>query len=108
MKLNEYQDFAKQTAMYPREVAIAYVTMGLSGEAGEIANKVKKIYRDKEGQLSEGSKKDLAKELGDVLWYVAMLAHELDYSLEDVAKMNVEKLDSRHQRGVIKGEGDDR
>lgn len=108
MKLNEYQEKAAETALYPREVAIAYVTMGLAGEAGEISNKIKKIYRDNGGVLNAEGKADLAKELGDVLWYVAMLAKEIGYSLEDVALKNVEKLQSRHKRGVIGGDGDNR
>lgn len=108
MKLNEYQSRAYETAQYPKEVGLAYVTMGLAGEAGEIANKVKKIYRDKGGRMDGECADSLAKELGDVLWYVAMVAKECGYSLETVANMNVKKLASRHERGVIGGEGDDR
>lgn len=108
MKLNEYQEKASKTAQYPEDVAIAYVTMGLAGEAGEISNKVKKIYRDQNGVINAEGREDLAKELGDVLWYVAMMSKELGYSLEEVALKNVEKLQSRHSRGVISGDGDDR
>lgn len=108
MKLNDYQEKASETAQYPREVAIAYVTMGLAGEAGEISNKIKKIYRDQGGVISAGKKSELAKELGDVLWYVAMMAKELGCTLEEVAQKNVEKLQSRYERGVIGGDGDER
>lgn len=108
MKLNEYHSKAYETAQYPKEVGLAYVTMGLAGEAGEIANKVKKVYRDKGGYLDLETAESLAKELGDVLWYVAMTAKECGYSLESIAKMNIEKLASRHARGVIGGDGDDR
>ena len=108
MKLNEYQEKAAKTAMYPAEVGIAYVTMGLAGEAGEIANKVKKVYRDDGGVLTVAAQEQLAKEVGDVLWYVAMMAKEFGYTLEEVAQMNVDKLESRYKRGAIQGEGDER
>lgn len=108
MKLNEYQDKAMETALYPANLALAYVAMGLAGEAGEVANKVKKIYRDLGGVAFRDEEDQIAKELGDVLWYVATLAHEIGYRLEDIAQMNVEKLASRAEKGTIKGNGDDR
>lgn len=105
MKMNDYQALADKTAIYPKETdeGLYYVTMGLAGEAGEIANKVKKLIRDDNLMLD-----DLADELGDVLWYVAMLALEIGYDLEAVARGNVRKLHSRLDRGVVSGEGDKR
>jgi NTP pyrophosphatase (non-canonical NTP hydrolase) len=85
---------------------IVYPTLGLVNEAGELAGKVKKIFRDKEGKISEEDRQALKYELGDVLWYMAQIATELDISLEEVAQANLEKLFSRLERGKIKGEGD--
>jgi len=113
MNLIEYQLKAAKTAVYPgREEPInlqglTYVTLGLVGEAGEIANKVKKFHRG-DKVLSDHARQELAKELGDVLWYVAMTADELGYDLEEVAGMNIDKLHSRKERGQIKGDGDNR
>lgn len=108
MKFNDYQSQTEKTAIYPIEIGLAYVTMGLAGEAGEIANKVKKIYRDKDGNLDAETAMTLADELGDVLWYVSQLATELGVNLEDVAQNNIEKLTSRQKRGTLTGEGDNR
>ena len=108
MTLSEYQEQALQTAVYPEAVALAYTTMGLVGEAGEIANKVKKIYRDHNGVISDEHEQEIAKELGDVLWYIAAIAYEIGFKLDDVALMNLKKLNSRKQRGVIAGDGDNR
>ena len=109
MELNEYQKKAKETAMYPNVGEnITYPVLGLAGEAGEIANRVKKIQRDEDNVLSKETKETIIKELGDVLWYVAILASELDSDLESVAKLNIEKLASRKERGVIGGSGDNR
>lgn len=82
--------------------------LGLVGESGEVAEKFKKILRDKQGQLSDESKTELLKELGDVLWYVNAIAYLLDGSLEDVAKNNIDKLSSRKARGKLAGSGDNR
>lgn len=108
LTLNDYQQQAAQTAVYPDEIALAYTALGLTGEAGEIANKVKKVYRDSGGQLTPDKRDELASELGDVLWYLAMLASELDISLETVAQANLDKLSSRQARGKIQGSGDQR
>ncbi len=108
MNFNDYQEAARQTAAYPKEIGLAYVALGLAGEAGEVANKVKKIYRDKGGELDASTAAVLVRELGDVLWYCAMLATELSLSLESVASQNIWKLASRRERGVIQGDGDDR
>lgn len=108
MELSEYQRLSRRTAQYPREAWLAYPALGLAGEAGEVAEHAKKAIRDDGGQVSEERREKLAKELGDVLWYVAQLASELGLELEDVARANLEKLLSRQQRGVLSGSGDDR
>ena len=82
--------------------------MGLVGEAGEVAEKVKKILRDNGGLIDEGRKKELSKELGDVLWYLAQVATELNLSLDDIACLNIEKLNSRKERDRLGGSGDNR
>jgi NTP pyrophosphatase (non-canonical NTP hydrolase) len=102
--LNDYQKAAYSTAIYPDTAAIFYPAMGLAGEAGEILNKLKKTLRD-------GTPMDalaLKKELGDVLWYVAVLAEDLGISLELLAQANLEKLRDRAERGTLKGSGDNR
>lgn len=108
MTLNDYQKMALETAVYPKEYKVIYPALGLTGEAGEVADKVKKIIRDNGGNLSEEKRKAIALENSDVLWYVAVLAHDLGYSLEEIAQMNYEKLKSRQQRGKLGGEGDNR
>ena len=112
MTFNNYQTNASRTAFYPRaeykNQGLYYTTLGLVGEAGEIANKVKKIIRDNDGNLEELSKTDIFYELGDVLWYCANIADELGVNLEDVAKSNLNKLADRLNRGKIKGSGDKR
>lgn len=108
MKLNEYQNKARATAIYPRTSALVYCVLGLTGESGEVADKVKKIIRDNDGVLTKESKREIAKELGDVLWYLTNLSAELGFDLQSVAEMNIEKLVSRKQRGLIKGSGDNR
>ena len=111
MTFNNYQANAGRTAFYPRNFkneGLYYTTLGLVGEAGEIANKVKKIMRDNNGKLEEIHKADIFDELGDVLWYCASLADELGVNLEDVAKCNLNKLADRLKRDTIKGSGDKR
>ena len=109
MTLNEYQQKAGVTAIYPSKGEnIIYPTLGLVGEAGEIANKVKKIIRDDNGILTEEKKEIIKDELGDVLWYLAALSLELGADLETIAKNNISKLYSRMKRGKIKGDGDNR
>jgi len=109
MNLNDYQLSALTTAVYPdRGNNFAYPALGLAGEAGEVADKLKKVIRDDGGVLTDPVRDAVAKELGDVLWYVAVLASEIDYDLNDIAQINVNKLASRHQRGVLSGSGDNR
>ena len=109
MRLNEYQDKARETAIYPNlGNNPIYPTLGLVGESGEVAEKMKKIIRDHDGKITIDKRQEIIKELGDVLWYVANLCKEFDVSLEEVAKLNIEKLQSRKERNVIKGSGDNR
>jgi NTP pyrophosphatase (non-canonical NTP hydrolase) len=112
MTLDEYQQGALSTAHYPEEVRILYPALKLAGEAGEVAEKLGKLMRD-EGYLpgrplSEPQRRALAKELGDVMWYVATLAHDLGFGLEEVGVQNLAKLRDRKARGVIGGSGDER
>lgn len=109
MTFNEYQELAKKTAGYPRiGKKFVYPTMGLCSEAGEVAGKVKKIFRDKKGVLDKKSVRAVIKELGDTLWYISQIATEIKTSLDDVAKSNLRKLKSRKRRGKIGGSGDHR
>ena len=106
MEFNEYQKIARSTAVYPEEYKVVYPALGLCGEAGEVADKIKKTIRG-DSSLDEvtGS---IADELGDVLWYLAILADDLGVELEDVAKWNVDKLQRRMKSNKIKGDGDNR
>ena len=104
--LNNYQRQAGAFAIYPDDMRVVYPALGLSGEAGEVADKVKKIIRD--GRDDAEYRGEIAKELGDVLWYCAVLASDLGFSLQQVAEMNVHKLQSRRATGKIQGSGDNR
>ncbi|MFM2414691.1 MAG: hypothetical protein RI911_384 [Candidatus Parcubacteria bacterium] len=110
MDFNEYQEKASQTAGYPTPggMAFIYPALGLAGEAGEVAEKIKKIIRDEGGVVSEAKRGEIKKELGDVLWYVSELARQFDLTLDDVAAGNIDKLASRKERGIINGSGDNR
>ena len=109
MDFKTYQKQARLTAQYPNLGSNSiYPTLGLVGEAGEVAEKVKKVIRDKKGIFDEESKTGLKKELGDVLWYLTNLCTEFNFSLEDVALQNLEKLKIRAAKGKISGSGDDR
>ena len=101
--LNAYQKAAAKTAIYKTEHSILYPALGLAGEAGEVANKVKKMLRD-----GTFDKQAIADELGDVLWYVAALSRDLNISMHDLAMKNLEKLYGRKARGTLKGSGDKR
>ena len=109
MNFEEYQKKSRKTALYP-EVGNnwVYPVLGLSGEAGEVADKMKKVMRDEGNIISEEKKLEIKKELGDVLWYVSQVASELGLSLEEIAQGNIEKLYSRLERGKISGSGDNR
>lgn len=105
----DYQRRSRATAVYPGAGDnLLYPTLGLCGEAGEVAEKIKKMVRDDGGVLGDERRAALAKELGDVLWYVAQIATEADLDLSEVAEANLSKLLSRQERGVLQGSGDDR
>ncbi len=109
MRFKEYEKLAAKTAIYPdRGKNLIYPVLGLSGESGEVAEKVKKLIRDKNYSIDTEFIDSIKKELGDVLWYVAAICFELGISMEDVAKTNIEKLASRKSRNKIHGDGDDR
>ena len=109
MDLNEYQKKARSTASYPGVGQNPiYPTLGLTGEAGEVAEKVKKVLRDKNGIFDNEARLGIKKEFGDVLWYISNLCTELNFNLEDVALQNLEKLKLRAAKGKISGSGDDR
>lgn len=106
MTLNEYQERALETAIYPQP--IIYPALGLCGESGEVADKVKKILRDNNSEFTDERKLAIAMEIGDVLWYCATLSNDLGYTLDEIAEMNYEKLHSRQLRGKLGGSGDNR
>ena len=106
LTLNRYQELAEETAIYP--LPIIYPALGLAGEAGEVADKVKKVLRDHNSAFTQEIKREIAMEVGDVLWYCAAIARDLGYALEDIGMMNYEKLKPRQRRGAISGSGDNR
>jgi len=109
MNFQEYQEKSRKTAKYPNlGNNFIYPVIGLAGETGEVAEKIKKVIRDKDGIIDEETREMIKKELGDVLWYVSQIASELGLSLDEVAQDNIEKLSSRLERGVIGGSGDNR
>jgi NTP pyrophosphatase (non-canonical NTP hydrolase) len=109
VQLNDYQQAALETAIYPnRGSNFAYPALGLAGESGEVADKLKKVIRDYDGVLTDPVREAVAKEVGDVLWYAAVLASEIDYSLEEICQINLDKLRSRKERGTLSGNGDNR
>jgi len=109
MDFNEYQKKSRKTAIYPNVGKnYIYPTLGLSGEAGEVAEKIKKVIRDKKGKIDGETREAIKKELGDVLWYISQMASELNLSLDDIAESNIDKLFSRMKRNKLKGSGDDR
>jgi NTP pyrophosphatase (non-canonical NTP hydrolase) len=108
MQFDDYQVEAASTAIYPKQFSVMYPALGLAAEAGEVANKVKKIYRDKNGVLDDSTRFAIAAEIGDVLWYCACLCTDLQLNLSTTARGNLDKLNSRLARGVLGGSGDDR
>ena len=109
MHFDEYQLQARTTAIYPNLGSnITYPALGLCGEAGEVAEKIKKVLRDDAGVVSPAKLAEIKKELSDVLWYVANLASELGLSLDSIAEDNLKKLFDRKKRGVLGGNGDNR
>lgn len=113
MNFNDYQKKAITTDTFGGNGLVsdpAFITkvLGLVGEAGEVAEKFKKVLRDKDGVLSDSDKAEVIKELGDVLWYISSISHYLDVSLQQVADGNLEKVLSRKDRGMTQGSGDNR
>ena len=109
MNFNDYQTKSRVTAKYPAiGHAVVYPTLGLVNEAGEVAGKIKKVFRDKGGEISDETREALKSELGDVLWYLAQTCTELGIDLDDVAESNLAKLLDRQARGKIRGDGDNR
>ena len=109
MTFDEYQKEARKTAIYPNiGDNLVYPTLGLVGEAGEIAEKIKKIIRDNDGIVLDEKRGEIAKELGDVLWYLSQLANEMGFGLDEIAEINIKKLKSRAERGKLGGSGDNR
>lgn len=110
MHFNDYQTKATKTALYPRVDGHGWIypALGLANEAGEVTGKLKKVIRDNNGEIDDRRRQDISKELGDVLWYIAQLATELDITLDEVAEANISKLASRQKRGTLGGDGDNR
>src|SRR5512134_2674932 len=109
MNFTDYQTKSRATAKYPViGHGVIYPTLGLVNEAGEVAGKIKKVFRDKDGEISAETREALKAELGDVLWYISQVATELDLSLDDIAEHNIAKLYDRLERGKIRGDGDNR
>lgn len=112
MDINTFETYQRESrktwSVIATDHSIVYPTLGLTNEAGEVAGKIKKIFRDKGGQISEEDRHALKKELGDVLWYLTQICTELDLTLEEVAEANIIKLFSRLERGKIAGDEDKR
>lgn len=110
MTFEEYENTALTTVLSTGDPFkdLLHWVLGLNGEAGEVAEKLKKIIRDKNSLITEEDKQELAKEIGDVLWYLAVFAHDLGVPLEQIAQQNLDKLKSRKDRGVLGGDGDNR
>lgn len=106
---DKYQKWCTKTAVYPKiGKSFIYPLIGLQGEVGEVSEKFKKLFRDDKGKLTSEKKMEIAKELGDVMWYVSQICTEIEIKFSDVIKANVEKLDSRKKRNKIHGDGDNR
>jgi len=109
MTFDEYQIKSRQTAIYPdKDNNWVYPALGLAGETGEIMEKLKKVLRDKDSMIDDETRETIARELGDVCWYLSQLATELNLSLSAIAESNLEKLFSRQKRGKLQGDGDER
>ena len=108
LQFSDYCKAAASTDRYPNECKPWVYALGLTGEAGELADKIKKVYRDDNGVFNQEKREAISKELGDVLWYLTRLGATLGFSLEQIAAMNIEKLADRAKRGKIGGSGDDR
>lgn len=108
-KIENYQRLVLDTAIYPMKGSnITYPVLGLCGEAGEVAEKVKKVFRDDDGTVRDEMREAIKKELGDVLWYITAICNELHLTLDEVIDTNREKILGRLERGTLRGSGDDR
>jgi NTP pyrophosphatase (non-canonical NTP hydrolase) len=108
MKFSEFEAAALTTALYDDKYRVMYPALGLAGETGEVLEKIKKVYRDNDGRLDSDKVDAIAKEIGDVLWYVAALCRDLDITMDDVAESVLAKLRSRAERNALRGSGDER
>lgn len=109
MNFDEYQKASRKTAIYPNKGKnYIYPTLGLAGESGEVAEKIKKLIRDEKGKVTKRFREDLKKEMGDVLWYLSQLATEFKIKLDSIAETNIQKLMDRKKRGKLHGSGDNR
>ncbi len=109
MTFEEYQKLSRKTAIYPKKGKnFIYPVLGLVGESGEVAEKIKKVLRDNNGIVDNLRKQEIEKELGDVLWYLSQVATELNLSLDHIASFNIKKLNSRQKRNKLSGNGDNR
>lgn len=104
----DYEKIAMANEVWPKQYRYMFPALGIAGEAGEVAEKVKKIIRDKDGKFNVTDELEIVKELGDVLWYLTAMAHDLGYTLLEVAEENIQKIKSRRERGKVHGEGDNR
>lgn len=108
MTFDEYQQAARATAIYPQDLKLIYPALGLAGETGEVVDHIKKVIRDNNREVDAERRELIAKELGDVLWYMASIAADLGMTLNEVAELNIKKLKDRAERGVLRGAGDNR
>ena len=108
MTFDEYSKEALSTSICPEGMDIIYPMIGLSGEVGEVAEKIKKVYRDKGGRFTNGDRFEIVKELGDCLWYINKMLADLGYTLDDVATHNLNKCYRRRSEGTLQGNGDNR
>jgi NTP pyrophosphatase (non-canonical NTP hydrolase) len=108
MTFDEFEKGALSTVLYDDHIRILYPALGLAGETGEVLEKIKKVYRDESGVLTDDKRAAIKKELGDVLWYVAALCRDLDISMSDAADCVLLKLKDRAERNVLRGSGDER
>jgi NTP pyrophosphatase (non-canonical NTP hydrolase) len=106
--MDDYKIWTRKTAIYPKDKVLEYVTLGLCGECGEIANKIKKVIRDDDGVITEEKKNQLKGELGDIYYYLARLSDELGLDINTILHENIKKLEDRKERGVLGGSGDNR
>ena len=104
----QYLEFTRSTAIYPKDRELEYLTLGLTSEAGEVAGKVKKVIRDNNGVVTPIGKQQLVDELGDVCWYLTRLCDYFDISLTELLECNFQKLSARKNKGTIQGSGDNR